>query len=127
MSLITSLSFAKENAPYIWWGHATIKMSVEACLQRSELALETTGFSVNPINEDHNFVYAYKDTVRAAIQCLDSSDKSFVYLSVAGNDNSILEKFKYSNVRSTTIFFSIESISLLLPIVLGTIKATKVF
>ena len=99
MSLITSLSFAKESAPYIWWGHATIKMSVEACLQRSELALETTGFSVNPINEDHNFVYAYKDTVRAAIQCLNNSDKSFVYLSVAGNDNSILEKYRNELVR----------------------------
>ncbi|MDP5138345.1 hypothetical protein ORJ04_20560 [Rheinheimera baltica] len=85
---------AKEDAPYIWWGHSYLSMSVESCLQRAHLAIETSGFRSNPINDKYDFIYAYKGSVRIGIQCLENMKGSFFYLSVAGPENGELEKYR---------------------------------
>ncbi len=90
----SGLIYSKESAPYVWWGHGNLSMGIEACLQRSHLALESSGFNLNPINKQHNFLYAYKGSIRVGIQCLKRDDGTFFYLNAAGNDNKLLEKVR---------------------------------
>lgn len=90
--LFSSLSFAENEAPHLWWGHEALASDVEKCVLKSQVALLKNGYKNISLNEEYNFLYATKEKMRVGIQCLAQGNGSFVYVNVAGGDIKAVEQ-----------------------------------
>ena len=88
------VTLQKEFPPQIWSDHKHLKISASACGEKSQVILNSLGFTHITKSPYGEYVYANYSNNRAAIKCVPMGEESFVYAIVSGPEKALVEKLR---------------------------------
>jgi hypothetical protein len=88
---------AAATPPQVWSDHKLLDVSVAVCADRAVTVLNTLGYS--HVVKNGNYSYGDFKENRAAVKCVESAERSFVYFIVAGPRRETVEQLRNEIAR----------------------------
>lgn len=89
---IKTVTIKKEYTPQLWSSHKVLNESPEMCTDKDVSILNS--FRFKSVVKNANYVHGNFNTNRAAIKCVNTVGKTFVYIAAAGEKVKLVEKLR---------------------------------
>ena len=88
----SEVTIEKSKPPQLWSDHKSLNIPVDVCALKGYSALKSLGFT--RVVQNGNYSYGNFNDNRAAVKCVELNGGSFVYLAVAGPEETVVEKLR---------------------------------
>jgi len=88
---------AAATPPQVWSDHKQLDVPVAVCAERAFNVLNALGYS--QVVQNGNYAYGNSNENRAAVKCVESAERSFVYFIVAGPKRETVEQLRNAIAR----------------------------